>query len=212
MVSRAFTTNTEQWRQFERIITDIRLNTAALQQSVLKTFANRVMTHLFSILDAGDIDASGTWRQSLKFNIGEGGDGSPGLTIFHQPTGPSAERLPIYWKTLERGSDPIPNVPEQALQDWAFLKGRPEIGLAVANKIRREGLTPHPILSSIFRFDINFHVTSLTALGVSMLEEAVKEYGENLTTFFRRGQQVTQLRFPAGAPGGVGGQFARVLG
>jgi len=94
---------------------------------------------------------TGTYEQSLKIIAG-GSDKDPTMSLVLEPTGPQADRLGIYWKVLEFGANPSPNVLSSAIVEWATTKlgvGNIE-GIRIANRIRSRGINPHPILSSIF--------------------------------------------------------------
>ena len=100
-----------------------------------------------------NIRYTGTYEQSLKIVAG-GNVQDPNVSLTLEPSGPGADRLEIYWKVLEFGANPSPNVLSAPLKDW--VKGKPfgyggDVGGArVANKIRSRGIEAHPILSSIF--------------------------------------------------------------
>ena len=95
------------------------------------------------------------------------------------------ERLPIYWKVLERGSKPNFGVPTQALMKWAGIRfGNPAIGWIVAKKIRRYGVSPNPILQTIFVLDSDFKAIGLTDRGTSIIRTAASEFKEGLEQFW----------------------------
>ena len=98
-----------------------------------------------------NIRYTGTYEQSLKIVAG-GNVQDPNVSLALEPSGPGADRLEIYWKVLEFGANPSPNVLSAPLKDWVGVKGYGgDVGGArVANKIRSRGIEAHPILSSIF--------------------------------------------------------------
>ncbi|MEK6860872.1 MAG: hypothetical protein AABY07_02775, partial [Nanoarchaeota archaeon] len=97
---------------------------------------------------------------------------NPEFHIVINPVGPQADRLHIYWKTLEFGSQPIPFLASKPIVDWAESKfGDASAGYRIANKIRKMGVTPHPVLQSIFQLSPNGEVVGLSNLGVQIIEE-----------------------------------------
>ena len=100
-----------------------------------------------------NIRYTGTYEQSLKIVAG-GNVQDPNVSLTLEPSGPGADRLEIYWKVLEFGANPSPNVLSAPLKDWvkgkSFGYGGDVGGARVANKIRSRGIEAHPILSSIF--------------------------------------------------------------
>ena len=98
-----------------------------------------------------NIRYTGTYEQSLKIVAG-GNVQDPNVSLSLEPSGPGADRLEIYWKVLEFGANPSPNVLSAPLKDWVGVKGYGgDVGGArVANAIRTRGIEAHPILSSIF--------------------------------------------------------------
>ena len=153
-----------------------------------------------------NIRYTGTYEQSLKIVTG-GNVQDPNVSLALEPSGPGADRLEIYWKVLEFGANPSPNVLSAPLKDWVKGKnigyGGDVGGARVANKIRSRGIEAHPILSSIFILTPpNGDVAGLTPEAMKIAEvEAQKIMG----TLERN--WTTQSRQPKGAPGGKGGQF-----
>ena len=98
-----------------------------------------------------NIRYTGTYEQSLKIVAG-GSAQDPNISLALEPSGPGADRLEIYWKVLEFGANPSPNVLSAPLKEWVGVKGYGgDVGGArVANAIRTRGIEAHPILSSIF--------------------------------------------------------------
>ena len=98
-----------------------------------------------------NIRYTGTYEQSLKIVAG-GNAQDPNVSLALEPSGPGADRLEIYWKVLEFGANPSPNVLSAPLKEWVGVKGYGgDVGGArVANAIRTRGIEAHPILSSIF--------------------------------------------------------------
>ena len=121
-----------------------------------------------------NIRYTGTYEQSLKIVAG-GNVQDPNVSLTLEPSGPGADRLEIYWKVLEFGANPSPNVLSAPLKDW--VKGKPfgyggDVGGArVANKIRSRGIEAHPILSSIFiLIPPNGDVAGLTNEAIAIAE------------------------------------------
>lgn len=113
------------------------------------------------------------------------------------PSGIGAERLPIYWRVLERGSPPIANVPRQALIAWSLRRfGNAGIGMAVARRIREVGIEPQPILQHFFIFDSSFsEVIGATPRTNTIIEEELSEMLRGLQRIiFRKGARAGQAQ------------------
>jgi len=121
-----------------------------------------------------NIRYTGTYEQSLKIVAG-GNVQDPNVSLTLEPSGPGADRLEIYWKVLEFGANPSPNVLSAPLKDWvkgkSFGYGGDVGGARVANKIRSRGIEAHPILSSIFiLIPPNGDVAGLTNEAIAIAE------------------------------------------
>jgi len=121
-----------------------------------------------------NIRYTGTYEQSLKIVAG-GNVQDPNVSLSLEPSGPGADRLEIYWKVLEFGANPSPNVLSAPLKDWvkgkSFGYGGDVGGARVANKIRSRGIEAHPILSSIFiLIPPNGDVAGLTNEAITIAE------------------------------------------
>ena len=121
-----------------------------------------------------NIRYTGTYEQSLKIVAG-GNVQDPNVSLTLEPSGPGADRLEIYWKVLEFGANPSPNVLSAPLKDWvkgkSFGYGGDVGGARVANKIRSRGIEAHPILSSIFiLIPPNGDVAGLTNEAITIAE------------------------------------------
>ena len=119
-----------------------------------------------------NIRYTGTYEQSLKIVAG-GNVQEPTVSLVLDPSGPGADRLEIYWKVLEFGANPSPNVLSAPLKEWVGVKGYGgDVGGArVANAIRTRGIEAHPILSSIFILTPpNGDVAGLTREAITIAE------------------------------------------
>ena len=173
----------------------------ALKRELIRNIASRWRSVILNRILIQDIRYTGTYEQSLKIIPG-GSETEPNISLVLDPTGPQAARLPIYWKVLEFGANPSPNVLSSAIVDWATVKfGDPAAGFRIANSIRSRGINPHPILSSIFVLTPpDGEVAGLTGRG----ESIVLSEGEKMLDRLQSSWQ-TQPRIPKGMPGG--GQF-----
>ena len=152
---------------------------------------------------------TGTYRESFSYEIIRV-NGRPAFIFGHlDPVGDQADRLPIYWKVLERGASPNLNMPTRILAEWSSeVLGNPAIGynLAKANQSGARGIKPNPILSFYFQFDGDLNAVGLDRQGMKILEDAFKKYINDITTFLNRAGNVQmQTRVVKGAPGA--GQF-----
>ena len=155
-----------------------------------------------------NIRYTGTYEQSLKIVAG-GNVQEPTVSLVLDPSGPGADRLEIYWKVLEFGANPSPNVLSAPLKEWVGVKGYGgDVGGArVANRIRSRGINAHPILSSIFILTPpNGDVAGLTNEAITIAEIEAKKVMGTLERNW-----TTQSRQPKGAPGRKGGQFGPQL-
>jgi len=149
-----------------------------------------------------NIKYTGTYEKSIKI-LSRGSAQEPNVSIVMNPTGLGADRLPIYWKVLEFGAGPSPNVLSAPIVNWAIQKLGADVvgGFKIANSIRSRGINPHPILSSIFILTPpNGEVAGLTPLAESISEQE----SQKLMDRFSRSWQ-SQPRIPKGTP--QGGQF-----
>ena len=180
----------------------------SVKSTLLRNIVAKYRTVIQNRILTQNIRYTGTYEDSIRIAHG-GTEDEPIISIVMEPTGPGASRLPIYWKVLEFGANPSPNVLSAPIKDWVGVKGYGgDVGGArVANAIRTRGIEAHPILSSIFILTPpNGDVAGLTPEATKIAEvEAQKIMG----TLERN--WTTQSRQPKGAPGGKGGQFGRRL-
>jgi hypothetical protein len=152
-----------------------------------------------------DIDDTGTYSNSLNIDV-LGSEDDPSLHIGFDPVGQEADRLPIYWKVLEFGSDPIPLVPRFKLGAWGARKlGSRLSGFNVASKIMKFGIRPHPILSKFFILgQPNGDLLGITSVTQQIIDDAGKGLINNLEiVFFGRsstGQLLKIARIPGKGP------------
>lgn len=119
-----------------------------------------------------NIRYTGTYEQSLKIVAG-GNVQEPNVSLLFDPSGPGADRLEIYWKVLEFGANPSPNVLSAPIKEWVGVKGYGGAAGArhVSNRIKTRGIDAHPILSSIFILTPpNGDVAGLTKEAITIAE------------------------------------------
>ena len=119
-----------------------------------------------------NIRYTGTYEQSLKIVAG-GNVQEPTVSLVLEPSGPGADRLEIYWKVLEFGANPSPNVLSAPIKAWVGVKGYGGAAGArhVSNLIKTRGINAHPILSSIFILTPpNGDVAGLTKEAITIAE------------------------------------------
>jgi hypothetical protein len=135
-----------EWINLERAIEGLRNSSPRLIEEYYQTIADELNTRIFNQISLQDINDTGTYSSSIRVEATE-----DNVFIGFEPTGPEAERLPIYWKTLEFGSGPVPLIPRAKLGDWGFRKlGSRLSGFRAASTIEKFGVKPHPILSRFF--------------------------------------------------------------
>lgn len=203
-----------EWLNYKDVIARMLVATPSTQRSWLRNVAGRYREEIQSEILAKGISTTGTYEKSIKI-IEEFNSDKPSIKLAIIPEGANADRLYIYWKTLERGSSPIPNVPRQAIQNWASTKFSANTvgGSRLANHIRKFGVQPHPILSKIFIISFPEGVPiGVTTLGQSIAEKEAELTMKTLLNVFyttqKTGRVVAQLK--SGTPGGRGGQFTKV--
>ena len=133
-----------------------------------------------------NIRYTGTYEQSLKIVAG-GNVQEPNVSLLFDPSGPGADRLEIYWKVLEFGANPSPNVLSAPIKEWVGVKGYGgDVGGArVANAIRSRGIDAHPILSSIFILTPpNGDVAGLTNEAIAIAEIEAKKMMDTVVSTY----------------------------
>lgn len=134
------------------------------------------------------MSVSGTYLESLTSSITDI-DGQPALMLELVPQGPEAERLPIYWRVLERGAQANPRMPESTLIAWSLQKfGSPQIGLAIVNANRKmmRGIQSNPVLSSLFLFGEDLVPIGLTPFGEQVARDAGEQFLRDMDAAFQR--------------------------
>jgi len=152
-----------------------------LLRSIMTRYRNVIQSEILT----QNIRYTGTYEQSVKIEQG-GSDDDPTMSLVLDPTGPQAARLPIYWKVLEFGAAPSPNVLSAPIVEWANVKlGAGADGFRIANSIRTRGINPHPILSSIFVLTPpDGEVAGLTSLAEAISEEESQKIMDNLVNIY----------------------------
>jgi len=151
---------------------------------------------------------TGAYIRSLDYEIIEH-NGMPAFILGHLTL--ENERLGLYWKVLETGARPNPNIPRKALIAWAIaVTGNRALGynLGVANTEGRQGINPNPIMSHLFTFggDLDQGPIGLTSRGDKILVNNFFKFSGNVTQHWNQGTKVTVRRIPKGQPGA--GRFA----
>ena len=146
----------------------------SVKSTLLRNIVAKYRTVIQNRILTQNIRYTGTYEDSIRIAHG-GTEDEPIISIVMEPTGPGASRLPIYWKVLEFGANPSPNVLSAPIIEWAGVKGasgRSTLdGIRIANSIRSRGISPHPILSSIFVLSRpSGEVVGLTTLAESIAE------------------------------------------
>jgi hypothetical protein len=124
-----------------------------------------------------NIRYTGTYEQSLKIVAG-GSTQDPNVSLVLDPSGPGADRLEIYWKVLEFGANPSPNVLSAPIKEWVGVKGYGGAAGAkhVSNRIKTRGIDAHPILSIIFILTPpNGDIAGLTKEAITIAEIEVQK-------------------------------------
>lgn len=197
--------NIDGWLNYIDVIQNIRNNHVNAQRKFLERLGFRYLNRIQANMSAQNIDASRTYRNSLRLDKRQLGNKFPRLSLIIQPTGPERDRIGIYWKTLEFGSSPNPNVPNRKLIQWAGYKGvNPAFGVLAAEHIRAFGTRPHPVLSDIFIIAPNSgEIIDVTSLAKSIAEEEGRLFLRELESIFeekinRRGKTISIFRGPGG--------------
>lgn len=202
------------WMRYPRSLRDMEGRVSRLKDQFLQDIVDYFMNSLQSTMEYKNIEYTGTYRESLKGYVAN----RQSAVIAIEPTGIASEALPIYWKTLEFGSGPIPNLPREPIEDWATTK----LGLtyAVARRIwrsiREKGVKPHPILSLLFNIDrASGQPTGLTRYGRGLVNDAIEKFAAGFeregklaleTVTYTKGALAGQTavrgpRIPRGQPG-----------
>ena len=172
------------------------------KRTLLRNIVSRYRSVIQDQILTQNIRYTGTYEKSIKVLSG-GSEQEPTMSIVMDPTGSGANRLPIYWKVLEFGAGPSPNVLSPPILVWADQKLGTDItgGFRIANRIRSRGINPHPILSSIFILNPpDGGVSGLTPLAESISEQESQKVMDRFVKSWE-----SQPRIPKGVP--EGGQF-----
>ena len=149
---------------------------------------------------------TGTYAQSIRSEVVEGPTGA-NLLIRLVPTGEEADRLPIYWKVLELGAAPNPDIPTEKIMEWSVGKfGTEQIGSSVIgrnitlSRLQEEaanpsldqlfagppdvspyGIFPNPILGLFFKLDGSLRVMGVTPRTQTFIDSMLKLFLRDLT-------------------------------
>jgi hypothetical protein len=197
-----FTFDISEWAEYPQIIGEIENELPSIQEEILEDFASSLRTELISSYMSNTYAgrqrppvASGTWGDSLSFDVIPGDDGNPSLIFGHlNPVGEGADRLPIYWRVMEQGARPNPRVPKAAIIEWAGEKlGNPKLGVLIASRIRKFTMLPQPILSEFLVLDSSLIVRGLTPPGMRLFTQAMEKMRPAITEIFLgRGERVSR--------------------
>ena len=182
------------WGDYEQIIEEMGRNLPHLKRQFLERVGERLTNSLRS--RAADHTVTGSYLDAITHEVSTTDD--PLLSIFLRRTD---ERLSIYWKVLEWGAKPSP-VNVTALAEWAGMKfGDPSAGLRIARYMRKHGISPNPILQSVFLLHEDaFLAYGLTSQALETVREAAVEFMQGLETFWtgqvRRRSPVTGRFIP----------------
>ena len=155
----SFTLDITEWEEFGERVESLREEVPRIQVEVLSDLGESIVDRLQEIVVKGENIWTGTYLQSINSAIFDQ-NGQPNLVVGLFPSGPQADRLPIYWKVLEGGASSNPSIPKDALIAWSVAKfGSPLIGLAVIKRNRTGdgGIMANPIISRLFVLDGQFN-------------------------------------------------------
>ena len=199
-----FRADISEWVEFERRMADVRKAIPTLQEEFFTRLGEDFVENLQRVAVQQNITWTGTYVQSLQW-LPTVVEGRPSVMIGFVPQGINTERLPIYWKVIERGAEPNPYIPRDTLLAWSWMKfGNPGPGLAVyrRNKMGAGGIEPRPILSSLFIFDADLNPIGLTREGERLLSRALSDaFGASIWPVIypsRGGLTILRRRDPLG--------------
>lgn len=180
-----------EWIQYEDSIQSVLDSMPEITDRVMNQLVLGFLTALITIVDQQNITYTGTFRDSLRV-IEE----KNGRVLTQIPTGQGAERLPIYWKVLERGTPPLKPVPLQPIVEWAEVKlGDAQLGRIITRSLRERGIQPHPVFSRLFVLDSDFNAVGLTVEGEEIALRVIEEYHRGIEEhLIRRGLRAGQLQ------------------
>lgn len=168
----------------------------------LSRFLERVVTkyteEIHGNMDSRNIDWTGTYRNSARLDLSGLNGNNPTASFIIDPNGREADRLDIYWKVLEFGGVPNPNIPTRRIQQWSTEKfGSPTLGKVIAGLIRLRGIQPSPVLNTIFQLippsgeisGLTSHAEDLAETEANILMAELEGIYETIVNF-RTGSQV----------------------
>ena len=147
-----------------------------LKKEVLRSIAARYRSQIQGQMLTQGIKYTGTYEQSIKIEF-RGSREEPTIALVMRPQGIGADRLPIYWKVLEFGANPSPNVLSAPIKAWVGVKGYDgDIGGAKVLGVEHIGiaLNNNEQLSKIFK-----DIFNLDYIG----SEVINEQGVNTDIF-----------------------------
>jgi hypothetical protein len=183
--------NVSEWQEFADLVKQARGLLPETQERLMRRIGGDMISFLKAILVEQNILWTGTYLASLGFEVIPSGD-KPMLAVGLTPRGPEADRLPVYWKVLERGAQPNVRMPKDVLAVWAAQKlGNINLGLAFvnANRAMTRGVQPNPVLSRLFHLSGQLVPIGLTPPGEQIVYRAMEEFIRDLDKSLKKRSQ-----------------------
>jgi hypothetical protein len=200
------------WLDYNQVINSMVSAIKEVKITWLKAVATRYRQEIQDQILSQGIHTTGTYEQSLKIKV-DSNSRDPSISLVLEPTGINAGRLDIYWKVLEGGAAPIPDVPVRSIAKWASVKRGASFLEAgkIAKAIKERGIEPHPILQRIFILNPpDFNPIGITSLGEQIAEQEANNILKALERIFLTTSKTGQVvaRIPKGQPGA--GRFTSI--
>jgi hypothetical protein len=201
------------WLDYNQVINSMNSAIKEVKITWLKAVATRYRQEIQDQILTQGIHTTGTYEQSLKIKM-DSNSSDPNISLVLEPTGVNAGRLDIYWKVLEGGAAPIPDVPVRSIARWASDKKGASFLVAgkITRAIKERGVEPHPILQRIFILNPpEFNPIGITSLGEQIAEQEASNILKSLEQVYLSSSIKTRRTFakiPKGQPGG--GRFTSI--
>lgn len=183
---REFRTTQNDWGALANLYREATNKFPNFLENWMKLVGNRIVHGVLLALEASGQNWTHTYSDSFSYKVEIDNNGTPQLHIGHlDPVGENVDRLPIYWKAMETGARPNPNLSglsskrAGSLHKWSMSKGGSnKLGLAVAlyNRQGTRGISARPILSKYFVLaGQNLTSVGLTPKGTEIVMKAREE-------------------------------------
>ncbi len=182
-----------EWEQYTSIIENTRIELPRVQRVFLQELGEEltvvVSESALTRVTPGQrfpLSVSGAYAGSFDFMMFDDPEGLPSM-LFGMLQG--SEKLEIYWRAIELGTQPNPRVPTVNLMQWALAKfGDGQLGRAVATAIRRRGVRGQFFMSQFFVLDSALNAIDFTPRTRAIIDSAMLNFVDRFETIVIQGR------------------------